>query len=142
MDRERLTKLLAMTTSDNDGEALNALRMANKLLAAEQLTWEEVLGQPQHRGITVTVNGHAARYSGMSEAPLQGEWVPPHLTDAPTINMMFRTIQNCGAYYAANREFIDSVHNWWLRHKQLSVKQYNAIRRVYTMARVSQVQPQ
>jgi len=43
VDREKLVKLLAMTTSKNDHEALAALRMANKLLSAEKLTWREVL---------------------------------------------------------------------------------------------------
>lgn len=43
MDRERLTKLMAMTTSSNDGEALNAMRMANKIIKAAGTSWEELL---------------------------------------------------------------------------------------------------
>lgn len=44
LDRARLAKLMGMTTSDQDGEALNALRMANKLIAGAKLSWPEVLG--------------------------------------------------------------------------------------------------
>lgn len=44
LDRAKLAKLMAMTTSDQDGEALNALRMANKLIAGAKLSWPEVLG--------------------------------------------------------------------------------------------------
>lgn len=38
----KLIKLMAMTTSDRDGEALNAVRLANRMLAHEHLTWEDV----------------------------------------------------------------------------------------------------
>lgn len=33
-----------MTTSDSDGESLNAMRRVNKMLKAEKLTWESLLG--------------------------------------------------------------------------------------------------
>lgn len=41
--RLRLTRLLGMIGSDGDGEALNAARMAQRLIGSEGLTWEEVL---------------------------------------------------------------------------------------------------
>lgn len=46
MDFQRLAKLLALTTSENDHEALSAIRQANKLLKAEKLTWEQVIQSP------------------------------------------------------------------------------------------------
>ena len=42
--RDRLTKLLGMTQSSHDGEALNAMRLANRTLAENRITWREVLG--------------------------------------------------------------------------------------------------
>src|ERR1035441_10306125 len=45
LDRERLIKVLAMTTSPNDSEALSAMRKANEIIRAENLTWAEVLAQ-------------------------------------------------------------------------------------------------
>lgn len=42
-DRTRLIRLLGMTGSSSDGEALNAMRMAGKLIAELGLTWAQVL---------------------------------------------------------------------------------------------------
>lgn len=42
-DRTRLTKLLGMTGSSHDAEALTALRYAQKLMKESRLTWEEAL---------------------------------------------------------------------------------------------------
>lgn len=42
-DKDRLIKLLNLSNSDADGEALTALRLANKLLKQADLTWQDVL---------------------------------------------------------------------------------------------------
>jgi hypothetical protein len=50
MDRERLVKLLNMTDSQHDGEALTAIRRSNALLRQSKTSWAEVLtplNQPQ-----------------------------------------------------------------------------------------------
>ena len=39
----KLSKIMEMTTSTNDAEALVAIRKANALMKAEGLTWENVL---------------------------------------------------------------------------------------------------
>jgi hypothetical protein len=44
-DRDKLIKLLMMTTSDFDGEALSFIRKANELLKRNSLSWEQVLNQ-------------------------------------------------------------------------------------------------
>ena len=41
--RDRLVNLLALTTSEHDGEALAAARKANQLLARHGLTWADVV---------------------------------------------------------------------------------------------------
>ena len=43
MNLDRLVKLLNLTTSDADGEALNAIRAANSTLSNEKKTWSEVI---------------------------------------------------------------------------------------------------
>ena len=43
LDRERLIRLLGMTDSDQDAEALTAVRMSNALLRAQGLTWKDVI---------------------------------------------------------------------------------------------------
>jgi hypothetical protein len=42
----RLSNLLGMTGSSHDGEALNAVRLANALLAKHHLTWPAVITAP------------------------------------------------------------------------------------------------
>ena len=44
-DRERLVKLLGMTHSASDGEALAAIRKCNELLRQHKLSWNDVVAQ-------------------------------------------------------------------------------------------------
>lgn len=44
-DRERLVKLLRVTHSTSDGEALAAIRKCNELLAQRKLSWNDVVAQ-------------------------------------------------------------------------------------------------
>src|SRR5919202_1513485 len=44
-DRERLVKLLSMTHSASDGEALAAMRKCNELLTQHKLSWNDVVAQ-------------------------------------------------------------------------------------------------
>lgn len=135
MDNDRLSKLMAMTTSDNDGEALNALRMANKMLSAEKLTWEEVLGAAS-RHVTVSIQRRP-----MQEAyQAQENWVAPHLKDKPVIEQMFRTIYASAGPAASTgdgsfMDFLNSVHKYFETHGQLTNGQYQALRRAYSRCR-------
>jgi hypothetical protein len=48
IDLAQLIKILNLTQSDSDGEALNALRLANSKIKAAGLTWENLLStQPK-----------------------------------------------------------------------------------------------
>ncbi len=44
MDKDRLIKLLNLTSSDNDNEAISALRKANAMLKEGNLTWGDLIG--------------------------------------------------------------------------------------------------
>jgi hypothetical protein len=46
LDKDRLAKLLSMTGSDHDAEALAAMRKANELLRLNKKSWAEVLSDP------------------------------------------------------------------------------------------------
>ena len=46
LDKDRLAKLLSMTGSDHDAEALAAIRKANELLRLNKKSWFEVLSDP------------------------------------------------------------------------------------------------
>jgi hypothetical protein len=45
-DRERLARLLGMMGSDHDGEALNAARMADRLVRDHGITWIDAITAP------------------------------------------------------------------------------------------------
>lgn len=55
-DFAKLKKIMQLTTSDNDAEALSSIRMANAILKKTGLTWEEVFG----RTVKVTEEVEAA----------------------------------------------------------------------------------
>lgn len=42
MDLEKFIKTIALTSSDKDGEVLNAIKICNKILKEENKTWEEI----------------------------------------------------------------------------------------------------
>ena len=48
LDKDRLAKLLSMTESGHDGEALAAIRKANRLLREHNRSWTDVLGTTAH----------------------------------------------------------------------------------------------
>lgn len=128
MDREKLIKVLALTSSDVDGEALAAIRTANKILAAEGTTWGDLLKEPPRTTINISTGRTPAAGTYKSDE----DWVPPHLKDQVIINMMFRAV------YAQPRgtaddfwKFVDSIHERWRKHGNLSQGQYAALKRSY-----------
>ena len=46
LDKDRLAKLLSMTGSDHEAEALAAMRKANELLRLHKKSWADVLSDP------------------------------------------------------------------------------------------------
>jgi hypothetical protein len=48
-DRQRLAKLLGMAGSQHDGEALNAARLANRMVRERGITWFDVMLPPEDR---------------------------------------------------------------------------------------------
>lgn len=130
LDRTRLAKLLALTTSDNDAEALAAMRKANEIVKGENLTWAEVVTVDAQPLINIMVQRRTP-----ATTPVDGDdkdWSPPHLAEATIIDPMFRAI------YATPRtgsedfwKWLDSVHEQWRTKQRLSPGQYQALRRCY-----------
>lgn len=123
MDREKLAKIMAMTTSPVSHEALAAVRMANKMLAAEKLTWEEVIAS----GGKTTINIDLRR-----RPPDEESWIAPHLRDKVTIELMFRALFSQPR--TGNEEFwqtMDSIHHHFETHSALTQGQYQALRNCY-----------
>lgn len=128
LNRKLLAKIMEMTASDKDGEALNAARMATSMVKDAGMTWEQLLAEPAQRQVTVTVTRHAPP----QQAEQREGWIPPHLKDKVTIDMMFRAV--FATPRSGNEEFwqfMDSIHNWFQQHGALTQKQYQALRSCY-----------
>lgn len=120
IDLDRLIKLMMMTTSNHDGEALTAMRMANADLSAAKLNWEEVLRghgtRPQHQ------RRSAPRPPWETEV----EWY----TDAAVVEHLFEAaFRNASPNNPSFRAFLESLREWWDRKHGLTGPQYNALRR-------------
>ncbi len=73
VDIGRLTKILGMTGSVHDGEAIAALRMAQRIMGEAKITWEELL-QPKAGGN----HQHQQQHSRpQGEKPRQGPHARP-----------------------------------------------------------------
>lgn len=131
LDRDRLIKIMGLTTSDQDGEALSALRKANEMLAAEKVTWAEVL--QAHKQTTINIS--APRAGPQSFHQSTDDWIAPHLKDKVTIDLMFRAIYQQPR--TGNEDFwqwLDSVHNDFNKKTFLTPGQYEAVRKCYGRA--------
>ena len=104
----QLKKLMSMTTSTNDNEALAFLRKANAILAKYNLTWTEILSR------TVTV--------GASLAPIPGHDVSNgEVSIERQIEAAFDEIR--GNVSPGFAEYVESVEKQFLRDRYLSPAQ-------------------
>jgi hypothetical protein len=114
-DFEKFIKLMMMTTSDQDHEALVALRKANAIIAGMNNNWEEVL-----RG-KVKVVGIAQQQS------YNATYV--HHTNATEIDAMFETLLRTVPRQSSFRDFVEDVHGYWENRGYLTDAQYKALKR-------------
>lgn len=121
LDKVRLAKLLAMTTSDTDPEALSAMRMANAMLMREGMTWEDVLAAGN------TLNIVLARTPYRTEE----NWTPSHRKDTVVIDLMFRTICSTPRDGSGFWAWLDDVQEKWKKHGALTQGQYDSLRKSY-----------
>lgn len=77
---ELLLKLLKMTTSSNDAEALVAVRKANQLLATAGWTWDKLLAGK----ITVVGDPFGNLQRPKAQAPAADQYQPRQPSQAPT----------------------------------------------------------
>jgi len=115
---EKFIKLMKMTTSPNEGEALNAVRMANAILLEANLDWEDFLrGKAQI--VHKAEGGKAAAFSGKK------------FTNSVEIESMLNTVMDNINRGTSFYKFIKSLRDWWDSNKFLTEKQYNALRKTY-----------
>lgn len=133
IDRARLSKLMGLTTSVHDGEALNALRMANKMLSEAKLSWFEVLGSPTTRAPDYRTPpskrgaGDTRRYgtrAPQGRAKDESRWTGPEI--APMLDALSR-----GRHDLSTMTFIASLTDHWERRGFLTTAQYEVLKRMH-----------
>jgi len=112
---EKFIKLMGLTTSSNEGEALNAIRKANFLLAEANLAWDEFL-----RG--------KAKISGTNS---KDDIPKKRFENADEINKMFQGVTHNLRTGTSFYDFVQNLHQWWERKGYLTQKQYEALRKSY-----------
>ena len=119
-----LVKLMMLTTSTNDAEALAALRKANKILKDAKVNWAELLGAAKP--------DQSFRVPPSRRPRPEPSWDSfgddQRYTNEDEINRMFDKVFNSNMSEGF-AEFVESVHLWWEQHGWLSVAQYRAIKK-------------
>jgi hypothetical protein len=122
-------KLMMLTTSEHDHEALVAIRKANAMLAQANVNWEEFLTAVE------ATRSQAAPPKPQTKSPSRSEdfsdvgMTGDRYTDADTINRLFEACFSNTPRSSSFREFLDSVHTFWEINGYLSKAQYEAIQR-------------
>jgi hypothetical protein len=105
----KLSKLLNLSTSDNDAEALSAIRMANTILKGEGLGWVDMLLTPPGNKIPLR---NTPAPTETSKKKYDGEDVA-HMLDE------------------CKGTFIDSLRDWYDSKGFLTAKQYESLLKAY-----------
>jgi hypothetical protein len=115
IDRERLIKLMMMTTSSNDGEALAAVRKANSLLAANQSNWHDFI-----KAVPAPRPRPKPMGRGMFEEQFKPNYTDPEIPRM--LNALLRDVKGGGF-----RDFLLSLKDHWEEKGSLTQGQYNAL---------------
>lgn len=115
--REKLTRLLMLSTSPVDGEALTAIRKAGSILAARGLSWESVMGEPVIH--YVTEPAPRPRKPRKPEGAVVGDEAMAILND-----LIDRPLSEAG------RQFVDDIMRYLGDHGYITAKQAEALQRM------------
>lgn len=114
---EKFIKLMMMTQSSSEREALTAIRKANGLLMEANLNWDEFL-----RG-KAKIDGSAIS----NQASYGGKKYQNAVEIEAMLNSVLSIIKQGTSFYT----FIQSLNEWWEGNGFLTEKQYNALRKTY-----------
>lgn len=114
-DYKMFLKLMNLTQSSFDGEALNAIRMANAVLARTNMGWEDLL------------KGKIVMIAAAQDAPRPKSNI--RITNTDEINSYFETLYDRGSSLGTFKQWVDSVHDWWEEKGFLTQAQYDTLKR-------------
>lgn len=137
LHQDRLIKLLNLTTSDNDHEALLALRNAQAMMKSAGVSWEDLLAR----------SGTGRTKAGMGSTPAQSPRtttqsskrvvvetpIPPR---GKTALASFRWIHKLFLFlfekslFPKQTELRDGIHRYWVDRGTLTPKQQETIERM------------
>lgn len=110
MDIEKLAKLMMRTTSSNDHESLASIRMANGLLDASNLTWNDFIAQK-----TIVIQEIVQQTAKPKDADIE--------------KMLSECLVNIRS--PTGLDFIKSLNNFYKTRGYLTPKQKEALTRWY-----------
>jgi len=118
-DFNQLKKIMALTLSKNDAEALASLRAANKIIEKSGVTWERFF----ERAVRIDIEQDPDRPLSSAAQQKTGGNVDPN---AQRINNAFKTIEdNDTRIYES--DFIQSILEQWTSRNYLSERQQDAL---------------
>jgi len=126
MSKDRMIKLLMMTTSENDNEALVAIRKANGVLAEMDITWEGYLEGKLKEKVNNSYKGYEENHKKESYKKAKKA---KKYTDEEEIELMFKIVLM--GVKGSFADFIISIYDWWIDNRFLTEKQYEALCKAY-----------
>lgn len=114
---ETFIKLMNLTTSDQDGEALVALRKANAVLMESNINWEQLLRSKV-----------SVKDAGQNQTTYKGRQFTNTAEIDAMFDALFKKIPTTSSFRTG---FLDDVHKWWEEKGFLTEKQYNAVLKSY-----------
>jgi hypothetical protein len=120
MDKNRLIKLLNLTFSENDYEALAAIKAANKLLKEEKILWGDVV----HNTTSTTYHNNDYFYS----------YNQPRWEDVPRYQNIVKVLDMARTDYSLTKwelEFYVKVRDMITLRSDLSYKQDECLMKMY-----------
>lgn len=140
LDRKRLIQFMGMTGSDADGEALTAIRMANRLIKEANMSWAELLAaKPPPLGMPVTDwrTRPSKRKAGAGTSQY-GRPAPRHRHNPDVGRNSGDDIQEMLAALATKRlemstmMFLASLNTHWETKGYLTDPQYDALKQMHS----------
>jgi hypothetical protein len=133
IDLDKLSRVLQLSTSDNDNEALACIRAANAMLKARDLTWESLIRPSTRQTSNAPKQEHHPDPSvadwGSNDRPYARG---PDSATKTEIETMFTAV--LFSVTGGPRDFLESLHTQWKEKGWLSDKQIGALRKFYANA--------
>lgn len=132
IDKQRLIKILMMTQSANDQEALLAIRKANALMAVDGTTWGNIFGRAIGASRPIGSNpNYRSKPSGRGTTTDPRHNPPKPIADPEIPKMIKSLLRDAeGSFY----DFIFSLKKQWDHQKYLTERQYGALCEAYEKA--------